>query len=725
MAAVFVILALLGFAFVILIHELGHFVFAKWAGVRVEVFSIGFGPRLVGWRRGDTDYRIALLPLGGYVKMMGQEDLPENQEQIAAAPPDSYLAKSRWWQALILLGGVLFNFLSSYLILIALAAWGMPTIRPVVGEVAPDTATLGGELVPSAAARLGLRPGDEVVAVNGEKVRGFDDLQVAVLMHATEPLRVRVRRDGTERELDGGGAVRPVYSPASGNHVLGVEPAASTRIVETVGAAADGPRAGERVVAIDGRDLAPGDSGQEVRHRLALAAGTTVRLGLAGADGARREVEVLVGGSQGDAGLGLPVRIARLRPGSAASAAGVRPGDALASVDGRPVGGLSHGLALIGAALAGDGRVRLGLLRDGQDLEIEVEGVELAGRRRLGVDLESVAAGRLPLIPPASGGGAGPLAVAGLAAGDAIVALTPPAVAGSATYGVLAVRGGQRLLVPIGAAADRTARDGERPSRLRRWFGAQDRPSLYERLVGCRVEAVADAEGRPVGSPVPGAVVVRRHDGTADTVDLAPLGAATAAVLGSLLEGDWIVARVAAPDGAPALEVVRGAGAQTVHAAVAAGAQGFACAFALETSPYRLDGPGEAFAIANRSAQVMILRTLSLIPRFFRPAEQGGLDANKQLQGPIGIFAALKGSAEVYGFDYFLRLVALIGLNLVLVNLLPIPITDGGQLVILGVEAAIRRPLSAGLRNALAYAGLAVVVALMLYVTSLDVLRRL
>src|SRR3954469_14638282 len=112
----FWILAALGFGFVIFIHELGHFLFAKWAGVRVDRFSIGFGPVILRRQIGETEYALSLLPLGGYVKMLGQEDLPSEVGGEARTDPRSYLAKPAWWQALILLGGVLFNLISSYLI---------------------------------------------------------------------------------------------------------------------------------------------------------------------------------------------------------------------------------------------------------------------------------------------------------------------------------------------------------------------------------------------------------------------------------------------------------------------------------------------------------------------------------------------------------------------------------------------------------------------------------
>ena len=100
-AKVLLLIALFGLT--IFIHELGHFLFAKWAGVRVDRFSIGFGPVIFRKQYGETEYALSLLPLGGYVKMLGQEDLPSEVSDEAQMNPRSYLSKSWKWQTLILL----------------------------------------------------------------------------------------------------------------------------------------------------------------------------------------------------------------------------------------------------------------------------------------------------------------------------------------------------------------------------------------------------------------------------------------------------------------------------------------------------------------------------------------------------------------------------------------------------------------------------------------------
>jgi regulator of sigma E protease len=150
---------------------------------------------------------------------------------------------------------------------------------------------------------------------------------------------------------------------------------------------------------------------------------------------------------------------------------------------------------------------------------------------------------------------------------------------------------------------------------------------------------------------------------------------------------------------------------------------GTSLAFRTETVPYQLSGPGEAFVMVGDAAQVMIVKTLIMIPRFFRPADQGGVDATRTLSGPVGIFRSLWIQLQFLGVESYLRLLAFIGLNLVLVNLLPIPITDGGQLLFLAVEQATGRPVVGWLRNLAMIAGLVLVIGLMAFSSGLDILR--
>ena len=181
----------------VLIHELGHHLAARYFGVRVESFSIGFGPRLFGFRYGETDYKVCLLPLGGYVKMAGVE-LVGDSIGSDDAPPDSdgFLAKPRWQRLIVLLMGPLFNVVLAVALLAGmymahferLKFWTEPA---VVGYVQLD----------SAAERAGVEAGDLILSVNGELTENWQDATLAVISATNSTVPVEVQRDGTVRSL--------------------------------------------------------------------------------------------------------------------------------------------------------------------------------------------------------------------------------------------------------------------------------------------------------------------------------------------------------------------------------------------------------------------------------------------------------------------------------------------------------------------------------------------
>jgi membrane-associated protease RseP (regulator of RpoE activity) len=700
----YILMALLGFAFVIGIHELGHFVFAKWAGVRVDVFSIGFGPVILRRRVGETDYVISLLPLGGYVKMLGQEDLPSGME--AAPDPRSYLAKSAGWKALILLGGVLFNLVSSYLILLALVVWGMPVFHPVVGEVAPKVIDQRGLAVESPAARLGLERGDRIIAVDGERVRSFDDVMTAVLFAGNQPLQVEVERDGRRLVLPPPGAepVQPIYDGRFGRPSLGIEFPWSNRVVFAADGPADGIRRFDRIVAIAGEDVS-GLLGQDIHDRLSRHLGRAVPVTVE-RDGERIELSVAYAGPDGafDVRAGVPVRLAAAS--GPAAAAGLRAGDWIVAVAGAPVAGGSHALALVRSAIAASTPVAMTVQRDGARIDAVITPVEIHGVARIGIALDHVDRGVLALLPPALDGGPGLLERTGLKPGDALIGWTP----GESDVAIAWLPGGSSRTIPLGmdAAAWKAANRWTEAGIVQRILGQQPEPGLAELVSGTRV-----AEKRAT------ALVLQPRTGPARTVALPRLGAAA----DRLAVGDWIVDARLGSEG-PLLEVVAGAG-EPRTATLAPPPIGTVVILQPEELPYQPESAGDAIGLVNGAAYNLVVKGVQLIPRLFRSPEQGGVDPNKALHGPIGIFREMKARFELMGFDSFLKLVALVGLNLFVVNLLPIPITDGGQLLMLGVETAMRRPLPLALRNALMWMGVVMVGALFIYICGLDILRWL
>ncbi|MBV9734423.1 MAG: RIP metalloprotease RseP [Acidisphaera sp.] len=179
----------------VFVHEAGHYLAARWRGVHVEAFSIGFGRPLAAWTdRHGTQWKIGWLPLGGYVKMHGQERPQDVPEEVRAdwVPSRTFHAKSVGSRAIVVAAGPVANFLLAMVLFTLLfATAGQPVALPVVGDV----------LAGSAAARAGLQPQDRVLAIDGAPIRDFTDIQRIVMAHPGAALALRVQRDGGELTL--------------------------------------------------------------------------------------------------------------------------------------------------------------------------------------------------------------------------------------------------------------------------------------------------------------------------------------------------------------------------------------------------------------------------------------------------------------------------------------------------------------------------------------------
>ncbi len=363
----------------IFVHELGHFLVAKALGVKVLRFSIGFGPRLFGVRRGETEYRLSLLPLGGYVKMAGDDP------SEALAPEDrgrGFLEQTPWRRFAIAAAGPTANLVFPAVIYFALAVGqnGEPTPGPFVGTVAPG----------SPAAVAGLRPGDRIVSVAppgapARPVRYFTDLRELVSPHPEEPLTVRVERDGRPLppltitpapEEDS----NPIETTVRG--VIGVTPSYAPAVVAPVRRGAAGPlepfdlvvRAGGEPVrhlgdlerALARAACAPLDL-EVVRERpVELPAATLATFDTVTLQG----VPTCAGGARAlvPADPTVSTFIAAVQPGSPAAKAGLERGDAIASVNGKPV--LSfRDVNAVGRAFEPGATVKLGLA-DGRSVDL-------------------------------------------------------------------------------------------------------------------------------------------------------------------------------------------------------------------------------------------------------------------------------------------------------------------------------------------------------------------
>jgi regulator of sigma E protease len=225
----------------VLVHEWGHFIVAKAFGVRVEIFSIGFGPRLWGTKRGDTDYRVSALPLGGYVKMAGDNPLEDRK-----GDPDEFLSKPRWQRVLIALAGPAMNIILSIILVAGIYMRGskQPAFldRPIV---------LAGVLQGSNAEKAGLAAGDRITKINGTPDPTWDRAQLELM--STLPghtLSITVDRNGQELSLSvpASGSIEDAFGYPTDHLVIGgVSP----------GTPADrsGLQAGDEILSVDGVPL--------------------------------------------------------------------------------------------------------------------------------------------------------------------------------------------------------------------------------------------------------------------------------------------------------------------------------------------------------------------------------------------------------------------------------------------------------------------------------------
>jgi regulator of sigma E protease len=239
-----IFIALIVLGIIIVIHEFGHFAVAKFFKIKVETFSVGFGPRLVGFRRGETDYRISALPLGGYVKMSG-----ENPGDTITGDPREFLSKPKWQRFLVAAAGPLMNIILAFVLLTGLLMYGteVPEFfnnEAVVGIVTPN----------SPAAAAGIQLNDHIVSMNGKDKPNWQDIGLIIGTNPARVIPIVLERNGERVET----AITPKVDERYGTGEAGMGPLVRT-IVRTVNAGYPAEKAGmmpnDEIVAVNGIDL--------------------------------------------------------------------------------------------------------------------------------------------------------------------------------------------------------------------------------------------------------------------------------------------------------------------------------------------------------------------------------------------------------------------------------------------------------------------------------------
>jgi regulator of sigma E protease len=432
------LLLLVGFGFVIFIHELGHFLAAKWVGIRVEQFAVGFGRAAVCWRKGigltmgtsapraaalvaegrtdigETEYRLNWIPLGGYVKMLGQDDTDASAE---SADPRSYNSKSVGARMLVISAGVIMNVILAAVGFTLLFLVGYNTPAGVVGSIAAG----------SPAQAAGVMVGDRIVTIDGKPITDFTKVPLAVALHdPAAPLPMTVERDGERKTL----SLVPVAGEASAGGLLqigigpgtlleGLAPRDARRFTfdpqlhtSELGLI----RSGERIVAVNGQAVTPTDYAVlDAAVQAAGVTGSAVMLQVSAAEGGtERAVEVrpaftmdfaarpirLPDGRLRDvganvAGLEMRAQIASVQPNSSARGK-LLPGDVVTEVVVSSTETVISSPSMprlrqvLGDVGRDGGRIRMKVLRGGTELDVGelVPNINLGqGRRGLGIGM--------------------------------------------------------------------------------------------------------------------------------------------------------------------------------------------------------------------------------------------------------------------------------------------------------------------------------------------------
>jgi regulator of sigma E protease len=260
MAAVYLITGvILVLGVMVLIHEWGHFVVARLCGVRVDVFSIGFGPRLFGWKKGPTDYRVSALPLGGYVRMAGQDPTEVDSQgrfgsgdgesvPTPTGAPDELMSKKRWQRALISFAGPLVNLTFPIVLLTGVfATVGVPYSAYLDAPV-----KVQGLPAKAVAANNPLKAGDTVLSVNGAATPTWEQALIALKNASGSSVKMTVEEDGERKTFE-----VPVPDKAEPSQVFGFAPLRP--VIDQVGPGTPADRAGLRegdlITAVNGKHI--------------------------------------------------------------------------------------------------------------------------------------------------------------------------------------------------------------------------------------------------------------------------------------------------------------------------------------------------------------------------------------------------------------------------------------------------------------------------------------
>ena len=672
-------LVAVGFGGVVMIHELGHFLVAKLGGIKVEAFSIGFPPVFLGIRKlkkgfrvrllprpgqeqvleeGDsaTEYQVGLVPLGGFVKMLGQSDSGAVEQ---TNDPNSFLNRPLWIRIAVVAAGVTFNAIAAIILFMGLFLHGIDLKPAVVGDVVAN----------SPAYDAGMRPGDEIIDVDGERFVDYEALLLAPALSAKgEPSSFVVRRtDGTEE------TIRVAAERSAGDttglrsigiveaHKLTIEPkiAQEQELVETI-FKETGLRPGDEIKAINGQTVtAPWELKQKITEAIAPEAVLTVSRSWPA--GSPRTLEKITFPMQ------LNPTVGNFRQEfDLADIYGMVPCLKVAAVMERPqMMGLLQRLKSIfksGSEKGGD-KSTPPLLAG--DILIRVDKTPYPNFKELR-DITATFKDK-------------ELAVTVLRA-DAAGQRRPVEL----TVHPYEIPGSQR--VTIGFAADLAMEQAIVAQMIEKGPSDVVRPAFP---AGAKIVAV---DGAPVETFYDVVRLLRANPGQRVSLDYIDADGQAGGTGLTVPERGGIHAQSSLAKGIPYEEL---------------------------RVTYKAESPIQAMSMGIKKARQFVVRTLITLYRLIRQEVP-----SSSLMGPVGIIKVSYAVADA-SIIHYLYFLGLISSCLAVMNLLPLPVLDGGVIVMLIIEKIKGSPLSEKVQAVITYAGLSLLLGLMLWVTYNDIIRIL
>lgn len=664
------LMVVLGLGLVIFFHELGHFAVAKWCNVHVERFSIGIGPILWSRQKGETEYALSALPLGGYVKMLGQDDMDPNQmtsEEIAENPR-SYSAKKVWQRMLIISAGVIMNIITGFGFFAIAYHMGVQEEIPVVGGVTP-----GGP-----AWKAGIRSGDRIRTVNEEDIQSFNDIRQAIVLSSGALTIEGTTEDGVD--------YTKTVTPEQGKQMrqIGIRNVNSLRISplagEVIPIAAPGLPAseastpflpGDVITGINGTTLSTwkqlaeattSQSSEELTYQIERTIPTPGSAGSEDRPGESTNVDIVVPPApMRSIGLWMHIGpITAIQDESVAAESGLEVGDLIRRVDDLVVGTDIDPLRLPDYFSERAGTpVRVSVLREAEGSIGEVnKEITIVPDDRPGWEV-------MPGSPET------PLSVPSIGAAFRVSTRISKVLDGSEAASI--TESGKQL------KPDQTITKVVLPYSQDDWLSDNDKEPVIIELDG------DDSNWAYVFYAIQRAQLrnVRIHiEGTDDTESFSVLLQKREAV------DDWFLP-------------IRGIG-------------GF------ETLSQKRVATSTSDAVQlgirhTRSSIINIYMTLRSLIR-------GDLSA-KALSGPLGILSIGYQVADS-GLARLLTFLGLLSINLAVLNFLPIPVLDGGHMVFLIWEGVTRRKPSPKVIGVAHGVGLLFIISLFLFVMYLDVVVR-